>query len=251
MWDLAEIVLAGGLSVYAVGLTSGLIPTGHPHGAVGASVGVLAMTLPVLWARRAPLAAAICLGAAAPLNVLIFGSMVRCGPCLPAAFYVALCIGIPLRSKRSALAGLFLAGSLLTQAIFDPKLGPGTTIPFLIIAAGFYGIGRLVGQRLEDIATLRQRNAALVEHRDRSTALSIAIERERVATELEQTLSEMLDHIESVSIAERDLLLQNPTGGTSDARAAFADIERSGRQALSRMRAVLTGLRHDRLDDTL
>jgi hypothetical protein len=251
MWDLAGIMLAGGLSVYAVGLTSGLIPTGHPHGAVGASIGVLAMTLPVLWARRAPLAAAICLGAAAPLNVLIFGSIVRCGPCLPAVFYVAICTGIPRRNWRSAFAGLFLAGSLLTQAVFDPKLGAGTAIPFVIIAAGFYGIGRLVGRRLETIATLRERNAALIEHRDRSAALSIAIERERVAIELDQTLSETLAHIESISTAGRDLLLQNSTGGPSDTRAAFAEIEGSGRQALSRMRSVLTGLRRDRRDNTL
>jgi hypothetical protein len=178
--------------------------------------------------------------------------MVRCGPCLPAVFYVALCAGIPRPSRRTVLAGFFLAGSLLTQAVFDPKLGAGTTIPFVVIAAGFYGVGRLVGRRLESIVTLRRRNAELIERRDRSAALSFAIERERVAGELDLTLSQALDHIELVSTTGRDSLVQ-PNAGSSlaDTRAAFADIEESGRQALSRMRSVLTGLRHDRRDGTV
>ena len=52
--DIAAAIL---LSVYAVGLVN------HQHGGVGASVGVLAMTLPVAWRRRAPVAAAVVLAA--------------------------------------------------------------------------------------------------------------------------------------------------------------------------------------------
>jgi hypothetical protein len=41
-----DVAAAAALSVYAAGLTSGVLHTSHPHGGVGASIGVLAMTLP-------------------------------------------------------------------------------------------------------------------------------------------------------------------------------------------------------------
>ena len=49
--SVLDIVAAVILSGYAVALTSGAVPTGHPHGGAGASAGVLAMTLPVAWRR--------------------------------------------------------------------------------------------------------------------------------------------------------------------------------------------------------
>jgi len=61
---LGVLDLAVLLSGYAVALVSGVIPTGHPHGGAAASVGVLAMTLPVAWRRPAPLAAAAVMAAA-------------------------------------------------------------------------------------------------------------------------------------------------------------------------------------------
>ena len=78
--DIAAAVI---LSAYAVALTSGVVHTSHPHGGVAASIRVLAMTLPVAWCRRWPLAAAGVLAAAAVLNGVLFGPMVRCGAALP------------------------------------------------------------------------------------------------------------------------------------------------------------------------
>ena len=91
MLDLAAAVI---LSGYAVALVSGVIHTSHPHGGGAASVGVLAMTLPVAWRRPAPLAAAAVMAAAALLNGLVFGPMVRCGAFLPAIFLVAYAAGV-------------------------------------------------------------------------------------------------------------------------------------------------------------
>ena len=123
---LADVVAAVLLSAWAVALAAGVEPTGYRHGGAARRAAVLAMTMPVAWQRRAPFAAAATLGAAATLNGLAFGSMVRCGPALPAVFLVAFALGSRSASVR-AWAGLLLcAGDVVTQAFYDPRLGPST-----------------------------------------------------------------------------------------------------------------------------
>ena len=62
-WRLPEIgwgdvALAALLSLWAIGLTCGVFKSA-PHSGVAAAILVLAMTVPVAWERRAPLAAAL------------------------------------------------------------------------------------------------------------------------------------------------------------------------------------------------
>lgn len=52
--DIAAVVI---LSAWAAGDTSGALHTSHPHGGAGASIGVLAMTLPVAWRAGRPVPA--------------------------------------------------------------------------------------------------------------------------------------------------------------------------------------------------
>jgi hypothetical protein len=251
-WDLAGFALAAALSAYGVALVAGVVYTGHPHGGVGASLGVIAMTVPVLWARRAPLLAAVCLGVAAPINVAAFGSLVGCGAALPAVFYVMVCLGVPRWSWRAGIGSLFAIGSLATQTVYDPKLGAETLPVFVVIAAAFYGCGRLVGQRIEAVSTLRQHNAELIEQRERLAALSITIERDRVAGQLDFALVQALHHILALSTEGRDLLTRTDPGidRSVEAQATFAEIEDDGRRALTSMRAVLTGLHRLPHDDS-
>lgn len=85
-WAATGIILAAGLSAFAAVLVLGFTHTGHPHGGVAAAAGVLAMAVPIAWAYRAPMPTLAVLLAAAVLNGLVFGSMVRCGGTLPALF---------------------------------------------------------------------------------------------------------------------------------------------------------------------
>jgi hypothetical protein len=169
---------------------------------------------------------------------------VRCGAALPAVFYVMVCLGVPRWSWRAATGSFFAVGSLASQTVYDPKLGAETLPVFVAIAAAFYGCGRLVGQRIEAVHSLRERNAELIEQRERLANLSITIERERVAGQLNSSLVQSLRHIVAVSTEGRDLLTENDEGidHAVEARAAFAEIEDGGRQALTSMRTVLTGL---------
>jgi hypothetical protein len=244
--DLAGGALALGLTFDAVALTSGLDPTptqqGYHQGGVGASLAVIAMTLPVGWARRAPVAAAVCLGVAAPLNGLAFGKMVRCGAALPALFYVAVCLGVAGWNRRTALGSVFVVVSLGAQSFYDPRLN-WSALPLLVpVAVAFYGIGRLVGQRITLITDLRQRNADLVTEQKKAAALAVAIERQRVAGQLDGSLRAALARIESVATDGR-VALVGPSGREVDTRAVFVEIESRGRDTLTGMRAVLQGLR--------
>ena len=138
--DLAVAVF---LAVYAVALTSGAIPTGHPHGALGASIGVLAMTLPVAWCRRAPVAAAAVLAFGAVLNSVLFGSMVRCGAALPAVLIVAFFVSARSDRARAGVGIAFCAINVTAQAVSDPQLGAQQVALLLPVLGMFVVFGRM------------------------------------------------------------------------------------------------------------
>jgi hypothetical protein len=136
MLDMAAAVA---LSVYAAGLTSGVLHTNHPHGGVGASIGVLAMTLPVAWRRPAPLVVAGVMAASAVLNGLIFGSMVRCGATLPALFLVVYAVGARCDKTRSNVGLLLCAAATFAEGISDPQIGAKGQVVVLPVLAGAGG----------------------------------------------------------------------------------------------------------------
>jgi signal transduction histidine kinase len=106
-------------------------------------------------------------------------------------------------------------------------------------------VGRLAGQRLEAIADLRRRNADLAAQRERTAALSVLVERERVAGDLDALLRLNLDRI-SAAARNGHKATASP-GRPADpelARAAFTEIEACGRDSLSMIRALIRDLRH-------
>src|SRR6202041_3637219 len=92
-WGLREIGwgdlgLATLFSLWVIGLTCGVFKHA-PHAGIDAAIVAQAMTVPVAWERRAPLAAAAAVAIGTGLNELLIGPMVRCGPGLPAVFVIA------------------------------------------------------------------------------------------------------------------------------------------------------------------
>ena len=120
-----DVALAAFLSLYAIVLVSGLSGIANPHSGAAAAVAVLAMTVPVAWERRAPAAAAAAVAVGAAANELVIGPMIRCGPGLPAVFVIAFFAGTRLEGRRLAVAEGFCAGAVITQAVYDPRLGAG------------------------------------------------------------------------------------------------------------------------------
>jgi signal transduction histidine kinase len=238
---LVDVMAAVLLSAWGVALTSGIEHTGHRHGGVAASIGVLFMTSPVAWGRRAPLAAAASLGAAAALNGLVFGSMVRCGPALPAVFLVAFALG-SRSAGGAARAGLILcAGNVAAQAFYDPQLGPSTAVPFLLVLAGFFAIGRLARSRAAAADSLRRRSLELRGQREETARLAVMADRTQATRDLEVGLHDRIDAIAASAAAGRDVSAADP----GVAAQALASIEQAGREVLQHLREVVGALHDD------
>ena len=233
--DLAAAVI---LSGYAVALTSGVLRTGHPHGGVAASIGVLAMTLPVAWRRPAPVAAAAVMAAATLLNGLVFGPMVRCGAFLPAIFLVAYAVGVR-RDRAASATGLALcAAAVIAEALYDPQIeGPGL-VAVLPVLAAFYAAGLMVRSRMRTAAALRGTSAELRRQREETARLAVLVDRARVTADLEQSLHTQIGGLASTAATGLDAL----DGDQAAARQALASIERDGRAVLGHLREVLSTL---------
>ena len=234
--DVAAAVI---LSGYAVALVGGVIHTGHPHGGVAASVGVLAMTLPVAWRRPAPLAAAAVMGAAALLNGLVFGPMVRCGACLPAVFLVAFAVGVRRDRAWSAVGTAALRGrgrgrGSLRSA--DRGSGPGRRAS---------RAGRLLRLRTAgpgpdaDGGRARKSSAELRRQRAETARLAVLADRARLTADLEKTLHAQIGGLVSTAADGLGALAGDPAGDQATARQALASIERDGRAVLGHLREVL------------
>jgi hypothetical protein len=237
-----DVAVAVILSGYAVALVSGVLHTSHPHGGAAASVGVLFMTLPVAWRRPAPLAAAAVIAAAALLNGLVFGPMVRCGACLPAIFLVAYAVGVR-RDRGPAAAGLLLcAAAVVAEGLYDPQIEGGGLIFVLPVLAAFFASGRLVRARTQTAAALRESSAELRRQREETARLAVLADRARVTTDLEQSLHAQIGGLASTAATGLGALASDQTSDQAAARQALASIERDGRAVLGHLREVLSTL---------
>ncbi len=237
--DLAAAVI---LSGYAVALVSGVIHTSHPHGGTAASVGVLAMTLPVAWRRPAPLAAAAVMAAAALLNGLVFGPMVRCGASLPAIFLVAYAAGVR-RDRAASAAGLLLcAAAVVAEGLYDPQIEGAGLVAVLPVLVAFFVSGRLVRSRTQTAAALRESSAELRRQREETARLAVLADRARVTADLEQSLHARIGGLASTAADGLGALVGDLAGDQAAARQALASIERDARAVLGHLREVLSTL---------
>jgi signal transduction histidine kinase len=246
VWGLREVgrgdvLLAGLLSLLAIGLASGALKTNYPFSGAVAAAAALALTLPVAWQRRAPVAAAAAVAVAAPLNGLIIGPMVRCAAALPAVFAIAFFNGTRCTGRRLAAGTVLCLGAVTAQAFFDPVLGPGFLAGGLPIVAGFCLAGRLARSRSLTAAQLRRRNAELLVQQERTARLAVAADRARVAEDLEGFLRDRIVAMAQAAEAGRKLVACDPTA----AQGAFAAVENSGRATLAQMREVVGTLREE------
>jgi signal transduction histidine kinase len=212
-----------------------LLVKGSDGGGEWSRLAVLTMILPVVFARRAPLAAAVTQAAASLLNGLVLGHLARCGPCLPAAFYVAYAVANRSVGRvRAAGIAAVLAG-VTFQCVYDPRLGL-SAMPFIVPATLlFFGAGLLVRKRSLLVTQLRERNVQLRRQRERTAQLAVAADLERIHSELIDGLQMQIREIAQTAEAAR--------AGSAGAVESLAAIERTGRAALERMRDIVGTIR--------
>ena len=217
-----------------------LDPT-DPHGSVLAGIAAIAMTLPVLWARRSPLTAAAVVAIGSLANWMFVGHYVRCGAALPAAFWIACVLGLQIRDRRWILGLGLIIIDLLVQGFADPQLTPPTIFAAGPIAIGFWFAGRTIRARADAVRQVADQNKEIAATREKSVQLAVDVERERIATGLDTLLQHRISGMGARAAAAR--------GHVSDAdgltASAFAAIAADGRQTLADMREVVGSLRND------
>ncbi len=237
---MIDWVVALALSAYAVFLVSGAQKDNTRHAGAAAAIVVLAMTLPVAWRRRAPIAVAIVLGIGGIANYLIIGPMIRCGPALPALLLGAYAIGrfqARIDSRWTALGIGFLLLSATTQCLTDPRLQPGVMVVMGPMIIGLFFVGLLVQSRNRMVVDLEQRNAELVHHRRRRAELAVEADRARIAEGLDSALNAQIDEIGATAASGRAALMEQHS--PEEAVRAFASIQQRGRDTLRHMRQVV------------
>ena len=201
----------------------------------------LLVTVPLLWRRAAPVAAAGASIGGLVLNDLLVGTeFLRCGVVLPTALFFAFTAGAQLEGRESRIA--FVCAMGLTVLDFSVEFGAPTTAVMATVTAAIFGIGRIVRSRGRMADELQSRTAELREARDERARLEVANDRARLSRELDELLQRRLGEL---------ALMADEGNRPSDAAAATAtlvDIERASRRTLEEMRAVVGVLRNDSPD---
>ena len=214
----ADLALAAGLTILGFGLTL--------DGTIWATLLIGAVTLPVAWRHRAPLAASLAFAAGSVISAIPTFDQTRCGVAIPAALLIVFTLGVQA-NRAAAWTGLAAVLAGLTFLLFtDPVLDAGAAF-FLPLAAAIWLAGRWVRVRARRSAELADRTAELAATKQKRADFAVDIERARLATVVDATLRERLGTIRELIAAE----------------AAFQDIEQEARMALNEVRGLLGALR--------
>jgi len=201
----------------------------------------LLVTVPLLWRRVDPIAAAGAATAGLLVNELLLGTeVIRCGVLLPTAFLLAFAAGSRL-DGRDARAGLLLTTGL-TAVATTPELGPVTGAVMVVVTGAMWGIGRIVLSRRRMANELEQRTTELRDARDERARLEVATDRARLSGELDELLQRRLGEL--ARLADEGTVPSDAATAT----ATLVDIEHASRRTLEEMRTIVGVLRAEESD---
>jgi signal transduction histidine kinase len=197
------------------------------------------MLVPLALRRRSPLLAAVVFVVACVLSGAPTFDQIRIPAVVPVAMLIAFSLGRAAEGRDVGVGlALIFAGLLVDAATEHVVTSPLTELAFggpLSISA--FGAGRLVRTRDRLTAELHETTRALEERREATANLAVELERARLASDLDAAARLRVREIVDIAGAERE----DPEA----ARAAFAAIERLGRDSLNDMRELLGVLRSD------
>ncbi|MEH0473674.1 histidine kinase [Streptomyces sp. B21-097] len=195
------------------------------------------LVLPLLWRRRAPVAA---FGVIAAVFVLQWslGAALRADIALFIALY-SLALHGRLRQLPWACAAM--AGAMALVAVRTSPAVPVWDALFFLLstATAALALGLVVRIRRAQLAGLRERAARLETERDQRSRLATATERTRVAREMH----DIVGHNLSVIITLADAGAYATDAAPERGKEALQLIGDTGRQALGELRRVLGVLR--------
>jgi signal transduction histidine kinase len=166
-----------------------------------------------------------------------------------AALLVLFSAAAQLSGRRALIAGAMFAAALGVSDVPALVAGrdPGNVGPSWVIFGLAWGLGRLVHRRENVARDLAARVEQAEADREQRAREAVDDERARIARELHDVVTHAVSGIVLQAAAERRAL----TGADTTTRAAFGDIETSGREALTELRRLLGMLRKGSRDDLL
>lgn len=204
---------------------------------------VVLAVLPLLAMRRHPVAAPVAVAVLTLLSQLTVGPVVTCGVVLPVIFVMTFQLGSRLLTTvQLTVGGLGVIATALIELLLDPALGTVDAAIFIFgLATAFFIGGLLIRSRARMTEALRRRTTELAEQRDRTAALAVAADRERVGPDLELAIRSRVAEIAVAAGYARGQV--GEPHGAALTRTALAEIEDLGRQTLTDMREVVGNLR--------
>jgi signal transduction histidine kinase len=204
------------------------------------AVAASAMTLPLAWRRRAPIAVATVVMATLTVSSLAWDTPDK--TVFPIAVVVLTTYSVAAYSElRGALIGgaIVLVTSSVLEAGVDGEVGNFFFIAVLELSVWI--AGRAVRSHGSRAAKLADRAVALEREGEARARTAVAEERARIARELHDIVAHSVTTMVVQAGAERRVL--DP--GQASTREVLLGIEETGRQALVEMRRLLGMLRKD------
>ena len=225
--------------VLTVALQLQLVFGGAPDATAIAVLGGLALTLPLAWRRRHPLAVVLAYGAAAAASEALGGGTFDGEPPLAAALVTGAIAFYSLGAhagERAGLAGLGLGvlGLWTTVVVSDHS-----DLASFLFSAGLVALSPWLAGRTSRARTLRAE--ALEREREGRARTAVFEERQRIARELHDVVAHGLVVMVVQAQGARRILDQDP----ERARDALRAIEQTGQTSLAEMRRSLGVLREE------
>ncbi|HEU4658657.1 MAG TPA: histidine kinase [Capillimicrobium sp.] len=239
-WRLLDALLAAVLCAVFV---LEVLLVEHPGPLWAGILTAVGFTVPLAWRRRHPLlVAAIVCAVIVQAAAWTLPSEVSISPLLP-LLIAAYSLGAhDDRGLRTAWIGLVMTSLTVVavSALMHSTVWGDYVFPTLIIGMGWVG-GRLLRARILLTAELHEEAVRAEEERERHAELAVAEERRRIARELHDVVA----HSMSVMVVQAGGARRIGERDPARAAGAAAQIERTGREALSEMRRLLGVLRVD------
>ena len=235
--DLLDALIAAALATLAVA-TIFSDPLEHPRAALVPIA--LAMTVPLAWRRRRPLAVLVIVLAAVAALALVSPQAGGDLSVILVTLVVTYSVGANAE-RRTGLIGLAIAiaATALGLATAPDPHGAGDYLFVAVLFGGAWGLGAALRDRVVRTARLEERATALERDRDEHTRRAIEAERSRIARELHDVIGHSISVMGVQAGAVRSVL---PSRAPARARGA-AGGRADGREAIGEMRRLIGLLR--------
>lgn len=197
----------------------------------------LAVTIPILWRRAAPLAAITAVLVALAAHILLFGTVSRCGVVFPLIWLLIFAAGARLELRPAAIGLAVGLGAIALMAAHDHQVHLTDAPAFEVLTVIVWAAGRVSRSRGRMAAQLQARTEDLRKVRDERARLEVTTDRAQLSRELDELLHRRLGEL--AQAADAGALATDPAAAT----ATLARIERDSRQTLEEMRTLVGVLR--------